>query len=457
MVISIISDKELRTGNIWTLFRRFTFPAIAGIIIAGIQAIIDGLFIGNCAGSQGLAAVTLVFPIVMFIVATGIMVGMGSSTLVALELGRSDRHRARDIVSNLYPFLLFIGLTITIVGVVFSGTLVKMLGAEGIVGILAYDYMSVIFMGTLFILFALALEPLIVNDGKPVFVMYVTILSVLVNIVLDYVLVMQMGMQTLGAGLATVLSFALMALMMAPHFFSSNAGLRISPRDVKLEYDVIMSIIRNGLPSFAMQSSFSVLMFAHNIVLLSYGSATAVAAYGILDYSFSLSYMLFEGIANGMQPIVGFNYGAGLYGRVYRTLKLAMLSSTVVGVFSLILLFFFSENLVNLFNPDDSVLLKMTVEAMKIFMLSLLVEGILVVIATYYQSVNKIRSALFIHLGKIFIFMLPLLFILPMTFGLRGVWVATPLSDYLMFLVVMFMLSGEMKALKARRKAYSQA
>ncbi|MDW7731203.1 MAG: MATE family efflux transporter [Methanolobus sp.] len=456
-MIRIISDKELRTGNIWTLFRRFTFPAMAGILVAGVQAVIDGLFIGNSAGSQGLAAVTLAFPVVMFMVATGIMVGMGSSTLVALELGRSDKSRARDIVSNVFPLLLILGLAITVLGLTFCGPLVRMLGAEGFVGSLAYDYMSVIFIGTTFLLFALALEPLVVNDGKPMFAMYVITISVLMNIVLDYVLVMQMGMQTLGAGIATVISFAMIAVMLASHFFDSRAGLRVTLGSMRLEPKTVMRIIRNGLPSFAMQFSFSILMFAHNIVLLSYGSATAVAAYGILDYSFSLFYMLFEGIANGMQPIIGFNYGAGLYGRVYRTLRLAMLSSIVVGVSGLLLVLFFSEKLVNLFNPEDSVLLKMTVEAMEIFMVSLLVQGILVVNATYYQSVNKIRSALFIHLGKIFIFVLPLLFILPMLFGLTGVWVATPISDYLMFLVVMFMLSRELKILKGKRKTYAQA
>jgi putative efflux protein, MATE family len=447
----MVNDHQLRHDSVWSLFCRFTFPAIAGIVIAGIQSIVDGFFIGNGLGSHGLAAVTLAFPILMLIVAIGIMVGMGSSSLVALELGKSNRGRAVDVVSNVFSMLLVTGSVIMVLGHLFAGSLISLLGAEGVVAVMMNDYLQIIFTGVIFILFALALDPLVRNDGRPVFAMKVLVFSVLVNILLDYIFVMKLGMGMTGAAVATVIAFALIAILLASHLFSSKAKLRLRFCDIKVEYATMLQIVKSGVPSFAMQFSISLLLLAHNFVLLRYGSELAVSAFGIIDYSFSMFYMLFEGIAMGVQPIIGFNYGAGLYGRVHRALKLAMAASLAVGLVGFVIFFLFPDVVVSIFNPNDAQLLDATVNAMRIFTAALLVQGIVVVTAMYYQSVNKVRSALFIHLGKTFVFLLPLLFVLPALFGLAGVWFATPISEFLMFLIVMVMVSGELKILREKK------
>ncbi|WMW22259.1 MATE family efflux transporter [Methanolobus mangrovi] len=447
----MVNEHQLRHDSVWSLFCRFTLPAIAGIVIAGIQTIVDGFFIGNGVGSQGLAAVTLAFPVLMLIVAIGIMAGMGSSSLVALELGKSNRGRAVEVVSSVFSMLLVTGIVIMVLGHVFAESLIRFLGAGDVVGIMVDDYLSVIFAGVIFILFALALEPLVRNDGRPVLAMKVMVVSVLANILLDYIFIMELGMGMMGAAVATVAAFAMMAIMLASYLFSSKAKLKVSLSSMGFDYRTILQIVKTGMPSFAMQFSIAVLLLAHNFVLLKYGSELSVSAFGIIDYSFSMFYMLFEGIAMGVQPIVGFNYGAGLYGRVHRALKIAMAVSFAVGMIGFGIVFLFSELIVSIFNHNDPQLLAVTASAMKIFMVSLLVQGVIVVNATYYQSVNKVWSALFIHLGKIFVFLLPLLFILPVHFGLSGVWFATPISDFLMFLVVMIMIAGELRMLREKK------
>jgi putative MATE family efflux protein len=447
----MVNDHQLRNDSVWSLFCRFTFPAIAGIIVAGIQTIVDGFFIGNVMGSQGLAAITLSFPLIMLIVAIGIMAGVGSSTLVALELGRSDRERAVRIVSNVFSMLIVIGVLITVLGILFTDSLIHILGAQGVVSVMLKDYLQIIFAGAIFILFSLALDPLVRNDGRPVFAMKVMIVSVLTNILLDYVFIVKLGMGMTGAAIATIIAFAMIAIMLASHLLSSRANLRVLPGTMGLDYGIICHILRSGVPSFAMQFSISLLLLAHNFVLLKYGSELAVSAFGIIDYSFSMFYMLFEGIAMGVQPIIGFNYGAGLYGRVHKALKLAMITGFVVGLIGFIIVFLFPERVVGIFNPNDAELLEITVEAMRIFMASLLVQGIIVVNATYYQSVNKIWHALFIHIGKVLVFLLPLLFTLPVIFGQTGIWFATPLADGMMFLVVMVMIFGEMRILREKK------
>ncbi|WP_255334995.1 MATE family efflux transporter [Methanosarcina sp. KYL-1] len=217
---------------------------------------------------------------------------------------------------------------------------------------------------------------------------------------------------------------------------------------MKFKTAVFLQILKAGLPSFVMQFSLALVLFVHNYMLLRYGSELAVSAYGIIGYVFSIFYMLFEGIALGVQPIIGFNYGARCYGRVSKTLKLTMLSCILIGAFGFLLICLFPGNVVQIFNRNDPELLKITVQGMNIFMFSLLAEGTVLLTAIYYQSINRVRAALFIHLGKIFLFLFPLLFILPLFFGLDGVWSASPATEYIMLLVVLVMLSREFEFLR---------
>jgi len=451
----MVTEEELRSESVWKLFQRFVFPAIMGIIVAGVQTIIDGYFIGNGVGSQGLAGVTLAFPVVMCIVAVAVMMGMGSSSLVALELGRSNRNKAQKIVANVFPLVFVVAAIITIMGIAFGDPLLSLFDAPAVVQDMAGDYLRVVIIGSVFFLLTITLDPLVRNDGYPMIAMNIMVVSVLTNLVLDYVFVMRMDMGVTGAAIATVIAFAVSAVRLTLHFFSSKAGLRVSLGNMVFESQTVHRIMEAGLPSFAMQLSVSILFFAHNFVLLQYGSDADVSAYGIMGYSFSIFYMLFEGIAVGVQPIIGFNYGAGLYGRVCSTLKLAMAACVAVGALGFLIFFLFPEKVVQFFTPDDPLLLEVTVGGMRIFVLSLIVQGVVVVNATYFQSINRVRSALFIHLGKIFIFLLPLLFTLPMVFGLKGVWLATPAADYLMFFIVMVMLAEELKELQGENKACS--
>ena len=174
-------------------------------------------------------------------------------------------------------------------------------------------------------------------------------------------------------------------------------------------------------------------------MLLRYGSEIAVSAYGIIGYVFSIFYMLFEGIALGVQPIIGFNYGAGYYKRVSQTLKMTMISCILIGALGFVLIYTFPERVVRIFSQDESELLKVTLQGMKICMLSLFVEGTVLLTVIYYQSINRVREALIIYLGKIFIFLLPLLFILPVFFGLAGVWFASPATEYVMAVITLVM------------------
>jgi len=438
----------MTSGNIFNLFWKFVFPSVIGVLVAGILEIIDGLFIGNALGSQGLAGITLAYPPYIIIVGIGVLIGTGSSSLTALELGKGDNKGVHDIVNNTFLLCLLAGAVLTVSGLFFCETFISLLGSSGQVLNYAREYLRITFMGSFFMVLTLALIPLIRTDGKPNLCMNIMIAGVFTNIVLDYLFVMQMGMGMSGAATATVVSFFLTAVLLTYYLFRNKTKLKLQLRTMEVKIGTLKQILQAGLPSFMMQMSLALVLFAYNYILLIYSSELEVSAYGIIGYMCSIFYMLFEGIALGVQPIIGFNYGAGNYERVSKTLRLSILSCILIGAFGFVLVYMFPESIVKIFSRNDSELMEVTLRGMNIMMLSLLAEGIVLLTTIYYQSINRVKTALFINLGKTFVLLLPLLFILPSFFGLDGVWFASPVAEYIMVVVVLGMLSKEFTILK---------
>ncbi|WP_445476293.1 MATE family efflux transporter [Methanococcoides methylutens] len=443
-----MSEDELAVESIGKLFRKFALPAVFGFIISGVQITIDGYFIGNGVGTLGLTSVTLVYPLLIAMVATALLIGTGGASLVAIELGKGNRERAHRIASDMLPLMVVVGTFFAILGIFFTEPLLRMVGANGTVFDMANDYLRIMFIGSIGLVTGIGLDSLVRNDGRPSFAMKVMVASAVINIVLDYLFVMrwEMGMQ--GAAVATVIAFVASAVVFTAYFFSGYANLRLHFSDISPDLKIIAGILKTGFPAFVMQISLAVLVLSYNYMLLKYGSEVAVSSYGVIEYSFAIFYMIFEGISAGVQPIIGFNYGAKLYSRVYSAIRVAMLSCFLVGLSGFVLLYMFPETIIQLFNRNDPELLVTAVEGMRIFIFGIIVEGIIVCVAVYFQSVNKIKPSLFIHFGKIFIFIIPLLFILPKQYGLTGVWMAAPLGIYLMFVVVAVMFFKEVRFLK---------
>lgn len=444
----MVSDEEMISGNILSLLWKFGFPAIIGVVTAGCQEIIDGFFIGNMVGNYGLAGITLASPLYLAIIAIGLLIGVGSSSLTALEFGKGNTKEALEIAHNAFLLCLLAGFILTIGGLVFCETSISLLGTSGPALTFAREYLTIIFIGSIFMVISLALDPIVRNDGNPKLCMKIMVAALVAHIVFSYLLVMRMGLGISGAAGATVISFALPAVLLTYYLFGNKGKLRLKLKAIRFKTETLMQILQAGFPSFAMQLSLALVLFAQNYMLLRYGSELAVSAYGIIGYVCSVFYMLFEGIALGVQPIIGFNYGAGCYDRVSKALKLTMFSCIFIGILGFLLIYFLPEIVVQIFSQNDPELLSVTLRGMNIFMLSLLVEGTVLLTSIYYQSINKVKEALFINLGKIFVLFLPLLFILPLFFGLDGVWYASPVAEYIMLVMVLGMLSKEFKSLR---------
>lgn len=450
-----MTEQELAIESVSRLFRKFTLPAVVGFIIGGIQIIIDGYFIGNVVGSPGLASVTLVYPLLIVMIAIALLLGTGSAALVALELGKGNRKQAHKIASDLYPLIILTGGIFALIGLFFSEPLLTLIGAKGTVFEMANIYLKTMFFGAVFFIAGISLESMVRNDGRPTFVMIITALSASTNIILDYFFVMKWGMGMQGAAIATILAFAIPSTVHTYYFFSHHAKLRLHLSDISPDIRIIASILKAGFPAFVMQTSLAVLVFSYNHMLLVYGTEIAVSSYGVIQYSFSIIFMIFEGISAGVQPIIGYNYGAKLYDRVYTAMKMTLSACFMVGLMGFSIFFLFPETIIRSFNPNDPELLETAILGMRIFMSGLVVEGMIIAVAVYFQSVNKVKPSLFIQFGKIFLFILPLLFILPRYYGLTGVWLATPIGQYLMFVVVTIMFFKEIISLQKKNEEKS--
>jgi len=282
----MVSDEEIGSGNILNLFCKFVFPAVVGVVIAGIQGIIGGFFIGNAVGSQGLAGMTLAYPPFVVIIGVGVLIGIGSSSLTALELGKGNINGALEIVHNVLPLCFLAGAVLTAGGYVFCETSLGLLEASGPALTFAREYLRIICMGSVFIVLSLALDPLVRNDGKPKLCMNVMIAGVAANIVLDYLFVMRMRMGMAGAAIATVISFALPAMLLMYYLFGNEAKLKLQLKAIGFKLETLIQVLRAGLPSFVTQLSLALMLFAYNYMLLRYCSELAVSAYGIIGYVF---------------------------------------------------------------------------------------------------------------------------------------------------------------------------
>ncbi|MDF4653673.1 sodium-coupled multidrug efflux MATE transporter VmrA, partial [Vibrio parahaemolyticus] len=272
------------------------------------------------------------------------------------------------------------------------------------------------------------------------------VIGAIINIVLDYVFIAWMNWELTGAAIATALAQMVVTVLGVGYFFSSKAKLRLTFRELKVQLDAIPKIVLIGTSSFFMYAYGSTMVALHNALFAQYGSPLLIGAYAILGYIVTVYYLVAEGIANGMQPLVSYNHGARNQDNIRKLLQIAMGTSVLGGVVFVVLMNLFPYQLVSVFNDADQQLIESAVVGIRLHMFALFLDGFLVVAGAYYQSVNKGSKAMFVTVGNMLI-QLPFLFIMPKLLGVTGIWIAFPLSNIALSLVVMSMLWRDIKKL----------
>ncbi|MGR5555340.1 MATE family efflux transporter [Vibrio fortis] len=430
-------------------FWRYTIPTVAAMLVNGLYQVVDGIFIGRFVGADGLAGINVAWPVIGSILGLGMLVGVGTGALVSIRQGEKDTQGAKQILAT--GLTLLLALTPLVAGVLFffADDFLRWQGAEGRVFDLGLQYLQILIVGSVFTLGSIAMPFLLRNDDSPNLATILMVVGAVINIVLDYLFIAWLNWELTGAALATAIAQLVVTGLGLAYFFSRRANLRLRWSELRLKLDVIPQIFAIGTSSFFMYAYGSMMVALHNALFAQYGNQLMIGAYAILGYIVTVYYLTAEGIANGMQPLASYNHGAKRHDNIRQLLKIAMVSSVSVGMVFIVLLNIFPREFVSVFNSEDPQLVEYTVLGIRLHMFALALDGFLVVVGAYYQAVNKGSKAMFVTVGNMLI-QLPFLYIMPKLFGVPGIWIAYPLSNIALSVVVILMLVKDVKKLNAQ-------
>ncbi|SMB79504.1 putative efflux protein, MATE family [Desulfonispora thiosulfatigenes DSM 11270] len=441
------NSRELGEEKISKLLFKFSIPAIIGTLVNALYNIVDRMFIGNGVGSLGIAGLTIGFPIMMISMAFSMLIGVGTTALISIRLGENDQESAESIMGTGAMGLVLMALLLSALSITFLEPLLKLFGATAANLPYAKSYMQIILLGNIFASIGFGMNNFIRAEGNPKIAMFTMLLGAVINVILDYIFIFIFNWGIQGAAFATVLAQAVSAAWVLVYFLGGKSLLKLKKKNLKLDTKLLLQIVAIGSAPFAMQLASSLLNLIMNNSLKVYGGDTAIAGMGIVFSTMMLLMMPVIGISQGVQPIIGYNYGAQKYDRVKEALKSAMYAATTIAVLGFVLTRLYSVQLVTLFNPEDKELIKFGSKAIHYFFIMLPVVGFQIVGANYYQAVGKPRAAMILTLSRQILFLIPLLLILPRFYGLEGILYAGPTADFCSFILTFIFIAREFKFL----------
>ncbi|WP_425890299.1 MATE family efflux transporter [Aeromonas veronii] len=430
-----MSAVDLGTAPLSRLFWRYVTPTVAAMLITGIYVTIDGIFVGHVLGQDGMAGLMLAYPICAVLYAVGALIGMGASSLVSFYLGQGNPAKARHIVGNALVMVLLASALLSFIGIRYGEPMLAWMGAEGEIFTVGLSYLQAYAWLGVFAVLSMAFSSLLRNDGRPGFVTLIMVVGGLLNVLLDYLLMVVFPFGLAGVATATMLSQAVTGLACLWHFFTPRSQLRISWDTLRPDLRLMGETVRLGVSSFLMYLYLSVVLALHNKALLAVGTSLHVAAYGVISYTEAFFYLVFEGIAMGIQPIASFNAGAGHWRRVLRTRNLALGVTLGIALCAMFPLYLWPEAAVYLFAGDNATLLPVASLGIWLYFWGLPMEGLLLVGATYFQAINRARIASLLTGGKL-VLIGGFLWGFSTLWGVPGVWLALPTCSSLLVLVM---------------------
>lgn len=432
---SNMSAVDLGTAPLSRLFWRYVTPTVAAMLITGIYVTIDGIFVGHVLGQDGMAGLMLAYPICAVLYAVGALIGMGASSLVSFYLGQGNPAKARHIVGNALVMVLLASVLLSFIGIRYGEPMLAWMGAEGEIFTAGLSYLQAYAWLGVFAVLSMAFSSLLRNDGRPGFVTLIMVVGGLLNVLLDYLLMVVFPFGLAGVATATMLSQAVTGLACLWHFFTPRSQLRISWDTLRPDLRLMGETVRLGISSFLMYLYLSVVLALHNKALLAVGTSLHVAAYGVISYTEAFFYLVFEGIAMGIQPIASFNAGAGHWRRVLRIRNLALGVTLGIALCAMFPLYLWPEAAVYLFAGDNATLLPVASLGIWLYFWGLPMEGLLLVGATYFQAINRARIASLLTGGKL-VLIGGFLWGFSTLWGVPGVWLALPTCSSLLVLVM---------------------
>ena len=397
-------------NNILKDFAKYVSLNVISMIGMSFYILADTFFIANGVGSVGLTALNLVLPLWSLMSGIGLMIGIGAAISYAIKRGNNNENGANRVFTHAIKIGLILGIITTVIGLLFSHDIVRVLGADEIIAPLAGDYLrTLLSFSTVFIINNI-MTAFIRNDNAPNLAMLAMILGTLSNVVLDYIFIYPFKLGMFGAALATGTTPILSLIILSFHFIRKKNNFKIIKCKINLQD--IKRIISLGIPSFITEVSSGIIILLFNFTILSISNNTGVAAYGIIANLALIVVSIFTGIAQGIQPIISKNYGKGNRDNIKTIFNYGLITSVVLGVGCYLIGFKFSEEIVNLFNNEgDIVLLSMAVEGVKIYFIAFIIMGLNIVTTSFFASINEAKESFIISIMRGLIVVVPLTFL----------------------------------------------
>ena len=441
---------ELGTQSIRSLLMKYALPGIIAMTASSLYNMVDSIFIGHGVGAMALSGLTVAKPFMDICAAFGTLVGVGASSLVAIKLGEKDYRSANDVLANVILLNVLLGALVMAVGLYWLDPILYAFGASDVTITYAREYMEIILWGNILTHIYYGLNSMLRSIGHPKIAMYATIVAVVTNIILDPIFIFVLDMGVRGAALATMISQLVSVIIELVIFLNPKEVIYFHRGIWRLKRDITMRALGIGTAPFLMHMASCFVVIVLNNQLKRYGGDMAIATFGITNRFMFFFAMVVMGLNQGMQPIVGYNYGAKLFDRMTRALKLtAMCATCVMGVLWLFGLIW-PEGFIRLFTHDE-LLIAQSIAPARVMLCTMVMVGFPMVVGNFYTSIGMSGKAIFLSLTRQVLLLIPSILLLPLLFQtvevspIWGVWWSLPICDALAAIIAAIVLNRDMR------------
>jgi putative MATE family efflux protein len=431
------------------LLTQYALPAIVAMTASSLYNIIDRAMIGQVVGPEAIAGLGITFPLMNLGAAFGAAVGVGASTCISVKLGQRDYKTAENLLGNTVTLNLIVGFLFMAICLLFLNPILRFFGASDATLPYAREFMVVILLGNMVTHMYFGMNAVLRAAGKPRQAMYATLFTVGMNIVLVVAFVWWLRWGIRGAALATITSQSMALCWQMKQFSNQKELLHLKRGIYKLKATLVRNIIAIGISPFLMNATACVVVIFMNNQFVRYGGDMAVGAYSIANSIAMVFFMFVMGMIQGMQPIVGYNYGAEHYDRMFRCLWITIAVATGILLVGWTLSMAFPNEIARIFTTDAS-LIALAGRGIRLNMLVFFVVGSQAVITNFFQCIGKVKISIFLSLSRQLILLIPMAYVLPFFIGLDGVWYSMALSDFGSFAMTIPVLIWYMKKLKRK-------
>lgn len=446
---------ELETKGIGKLLFGYACPAIIAMTAMSFLNVIDSIFIGHGVGPMALTGLTITFPFMNLMVAFSTLVAVGGATLISIRMGQKDYQSTMNILGNVVTMSLIYTIILNIVCLMFLDPILVFFGASRQSLPYAHDFMTIFLYGNIFTQLFFNFNALLRSSGEPKRAMISIIGMVIINLILNPIFIFGMHLGIKGSAMATVIAQAIMMFWQLGFFCNKRNFIHFEKGTFMLKRKIVKNILFIGLSPFSMNIISCLIIILINNELNKHGGDVAVGAYGIINRFTYIFIMTVFGLVQGMQPIVGYNYGAKQYSRSLKTLKIAIIWATLITTIGFVSGELFPRIIATAFTDDKNLILQ-SANGMRIVILSYPIVGFQMVTTMFFESIGMIKKSIFLSLSRQLMFLVPLLIILPLFLNLNGIWLSMPLSDLLSTIIAAIMLVYQYRIFKHHPESLPQ-